>query len=91
MQLNQTDEIRFYVLCYLAENPDAGDTFTGIVDQWLIDQRIKYETQRVSEVVAQLVSDGLLVETKKADSEMIYRVNKDQEKAIQNLLTEMKR
>ena len=89
MQLNKTEEIRFHVLCYLAEHPDAGDTFTGIVDQWLISQRIKYETRSVSEVVAQLVSDGLLVETKKADSEIIYRVNRTRE-AIRKMLSEMK-
>lgn len=90
MQINQTDEIRRFILDYLAEHPDAGDSLTGIVDQWLIDRRIKYETRSVFEVVAQLVSDGLLVETKKADSEMIYRLNKDREKAVQKMLTEMK-
>ena len=92
MQLNNTDqklEIRFYILCYLAEHPDAGDTLTGIVDQWLLRQRIAYETKNVSEVVAQLVSEGLLVGPK-TNSETIYRVNKTRENAIQKMLSEMK-
>ena len=93
MQLNNTDqklEIRFYILEYLAENPDAGDTFTGIVDQWLLRQRIAYETRNVSEVVAQLESDGLIFRQTIADSETIYRVNRTRENAIRKMLSEMK-
>ena len=93
MQLNNTDqklEIRFYILCYLAENPDAGDTLTGIVDQWLLSQRIAYETKNVSEVVAQLVSEGLLLGSSKTDSETIYRVNSTRKQAIRKMLSEMK-
>lgn len=92
MHLNNTDqklEIRYYILKYLAEHPDAGDTLTGIVDQWLLYERIAYETKRVSEVVAQLVSEGLIRGERKADSEIIYRVNR--ETAIQKMLGEMKR
>ena len=92
MQLNNTDqklEIRFYILCYLAENPDAGDTLTGIVDQWLLRQRVAYETKNVSEVVAQLVSEGLILGPAKTDSG-IYRVNRTREKAIRKMLSEMK-
>ena len=93
MHINNKDqklEIRYYILAYLAENPDAGDSLTGIVDQWLLRQRIAYETKNVSEVVAQLESDGLLVRQTKADSEIIYRVNRTREQAIQKMLSEMK-
>lgn len=93
MQLNNPDqklEIRFYILDYLAANPDAGDTLTGIVDQWLLHQRIAYETKNVSEVVAQLVTEGLLLGPTRADSETIYRVNRTREQAIQKMLSEMK-
>jgi len=93
MQLNDTEqkhEIRYYILSYLAENPDAGDSFDGIVEWWLLRQRIKHETRIVSEAVAQLVFDGLILEQKKSDSRIIYRVNRTREQAIRTMLSEIK-
>ena len=88
MQLDQKEQrdIGYYILAYLSDNPDAGDTFDGIVEWWLLDQRIKFETRNVSEAVARLVSEGLIVEHEASDSRIIYKVNRAMEQAIRNKL-----
>ena len=42
MQLDQKEQrdICSFILAYLSDNPDAGDTFEGIVEWWLLNQRI---------------------------------------------------
>jgi hypothetical protein len=80
MRLDQNKEKREacqYILAYLQDNPDAGDTFDGIVEWWLLHQRIRFETRTVSEAVAKLVADGLIVEQKGPDSRTVYRANKN--------------
>ena len=70
-------EACYHILAYLADNPDAGDTFEGIVEWWLLHQRIKYETRTVSEAVAKLIDEGLIQEEKGSDSRVVYRVHRD--------------
>lgn len=69
-------EARHYILGYLLDNPDAGDTFDGIAEWWLLSQRIKFETRTVFEAVARLVADGLIVEQRGPDSRIVYKVNR---------------
>jgi hypothetical protein len=64
-----------YILAYLADNPDAGDTLDGIVEWWMLTQTIKFETHTVSQAVAKLVADGLIIE-KRINSRIIYKVNR---------------
>jgi hypothetical protein len=67
-----------YILAYLVDNPDAGDTFEGIVEWWLLHQRIKIQTRTVSEAAAaKLVDQGLIVAEEGSDSRVIYRINRD--------------
>ena len=80
-------EICHYILAYLYDNPDAGDTFEGIVEWWVLRQRLKFETRNVSEAVKKLVSEGLIEEHEEADSH-IYRVNRTKERIIRNMLTQ---
>ena len=80
-------EICHYILAYLYDNPDAGDTFEGIVEWWVLRQRLKFETRNVSEAVAKLISEGLIEEHEEADSH-IYRVNRTKEQVIRNMLTQ---
>ena len=63
------------LLSYLAENPDAQDTLEGIVDWWLMQQRIEYEISRVKDALTWLVSSGLVVEASGRDSRVFYRLN----------------
>ena len=81
-------ELCHYILAYLADNPDAGDTFDGIVEWWLLRQRVKFETRNVSEAVARLISEGLIEEHGGADSHVIYRVNRNKDHVIRSILTQ---
>jgi DNA-binding PadR family transcriptional regulator len=92
MQIDQKEqrEVFYYILAYLSDNPDAGDTMDGIVEWWLLDQRIKFATRNVSEAVSKLVSEGLIVEHTEADSRIIYRVNNGRKKTIRAILNKGK-
>ena len=77
-----------HILGYLLDNPDAGDTLEGIVEWWLLKQRIRFETLTVAQAVAKLVNDGLIVAQHGPDSRIIYRANRSSEN-IQAMLYEM--
>lgn len=83
----QQRDIYHFILAYLTQHPDAGDTFDGIVEWWLLEQRIKFETRNVSTAVARLVADGLILEQTGSDSRVTYRVNRTREQAIRNVLS----
>jgi hypothetical protein len=89
MQSDQKEqrEVSYFILSYLTRHPDAGDTFDGIVEWWLLEQRIKFETRNVSEAVARLVAEELILEHLGADSRVTYRVNRTREQAIRNMLS----
>ena len=57
-------QIAHEILAYLAEHPEAEDTLDGIVRWWLLEQKIKYQTNMVREAIAELVGEGLLLEYK---------------------------
>ena len=89
MQVDQKEkarEVSQHILAYLYENPETGDTFDGIVEWWLLRQRIKFETRNVSEAVTKLVSDGLIEEHERSDSRIFYRVNRTREQDVKSLL-----
>lgn len=73
-RLKEEKEICHYILAYLSENPDAGDTLEGIAEWWLRNQMIKFEIQTVSQAVANLIAEGLIVERKGYDSRSIYKI-----------------
>jgi len=74
------------ILAYLAEHPDAQDTLEGIVEWWLLEQRIKRWTARVKEALAELVSRGLVLERQGKDSRILYRINHRKRREIRVLL-----
>ncbi|HLL70133.1 MAG TPA: hypothetical protein VK363_01795 [Pyrinomonadaceae bacterium] len=74
------------VLAYLAEHPDAQDTFEGIVEWWLLEQKIKRQTAEVREVLDNLASRKLILERRAADSRTHYRLNRRKVKAINAFL-----
>ena len=63
------------MLAYLGDNSKPGDTLDGIVEWWMLTQTIKFETHTVSQAVAKLVADGLIIE-KRINSRIIYKVNR---------------
>ena len=87
----QKDErqARRYILSYLLEHPDAGDTLEGIVEWWLLHQKIRFETRNVSQAIAELVAEGLITTQQSSDSRIIYRANRSSDD-IQAMLGKMR-
>jgi len=65
------------ILEYLREQPDASDTLEGIMDWWLLSQRIRDEVRKVKEAISILVEQGWLVEIKGNDSRIRYRLSSE--------------
>src|SRR5215216_883108 len=64
------------ILAYLLENSDAQDTLDGIVEWWLLRQRIRVEIQKVKQAVTELVETELLLKHQSADTRTFYRINR---------------
>ena len=73
------------ILAYLIKNPQAQDTLEGIVEWWLLEREIKFETARVKEALSDLVARGLILEKKGSNSQIHYRINQSKFKEIQEL------
>lgn len=64
------------ILSYLSDNPESQDTLEGIVEWWLLEQKIKNRTAEVKEALNELLDKGLIIEEKFSDSRPHYRVNR---------------
>jgi hypothetical protein len=74
------------ILAYLAEHPDAQDTVEGIVEWWLLEQKIKHHTAQVQEALAELVTKGLVLKHEGRDTRIHYRMNRYKAEEIRALL-----
>ena len=84
--INDESKIGNEILAYLIENPKAQDTFEGIVEWWLLEREIKFETARVKEAISDLVARGLIFEKKGSNSQIHYRVNQNRFEEIRKLV-----
>ncbi|HZS44117.1 MAG TPA: hypothetical protein VFC63_03375 [Blastocatellia bacterium] len=83
---SDNDDVYYHILTYLTANPDAGDTLEGIVEWWLLDEKIRFELQKVSTVLGRLVSQGLILEHEATDSRRFYKINRAREMEISLIL-----
>jgi len=83
LPITNKSQIGYEVLAYLVEHPEAQDTLEGIVEWWLLERKIKFQTARVKEALSELVSKGLILEKKGSDSQTHYRINQTRHKEIQ--------
>ncbi len=74
------------ILAYLAEHPDAQDTVEGIVEWWLLEQKIKRQMTQVKDALTELVAQGLVLEDKGKDGRIHYRMNRRKSGEIRALL-----
>ena len=74
------------ILAYLVDHPKAQDTLEGIVEWWLLEQKITYETARVQEALAELVAQKMILEKKGPDSKTHYRINQKKYEEIKELV-----
>jgi hypothetical protein len=82
----ERQQLASQLLMYMADNPDAEDTFEGIVEWWLLQQRIEYEMNRVKDALSFLVSNHLLIEMSGRDSRVFYRLNKSKLDDIREII-----
>ena len=78
------------ILAYLAAHPDAQDTMEGIVEWWLLEQEIRRSTALVNAALAELVSQGLVLERLGRDGRTHYRINRNKAARIRALLDRRK-
>ena len=68
-------DIQEGILNYLSQNPEANDTLEGIMEWWLLTYRINFEMKKVKAAISSLIKDGWIIETKRKDSTVHYRLN----------------
>ena len=86
LPIDKKAQIGFQILAYLAEHPEAQDTLEGIVEWWLLERQIKFQSDRVQAALSELVSQGLILEKKGPDLQKCYGINQAIYKNIQVLL-----
>jgi hypothetical protein len=82
---NDESTIGNEILLYLIDHPKAQDTLEGIVEWWLLERQIKFQTARVKEALSQLVAKGFILEKKGPDARIQYRIRQSKYKEIQAL------
>ena len=73
-------------MSYLSEHATAQDTFDGIVEWWLLEQKINRQTRQVQKVLDELVAKKLISSRTASDSRIHYRINKRKAREIRTLL-----
>lgn len=74
------------ILSYLLAHSEAEDTIEGIVDWWLLHEKIKHRTREVQAVLDELVARALITTRKSEDSRIRYRINNQKVSEIRELL-----
>jgi len=72
------EKIRSEIMSYLTEHPEARDTLDGIVQWWLLENRIIHQTAVVKEALADLISQGLIREYTIDESKTLYSLNQSE-------------
>lgn len=74
----ESDKAEIYqdVLAYLTENAEAGDTFEGIVEWWLLERKIRHGSAQIKEVLDELTAKQLIRVYKGRDARAHYRINR---------------
>jgi len=57
---------------YLAQHPDAKDSFEGITDWWLLEEQERPTAMEVKAALDDLVSRGLVIAERGPDGRLYY-------------------
>lgn len=68
-------EVARRVLRYLRANSQATDTLEGIVEWWLLQERIEEAVELVSQAITWLVTNGYLLEKRVPGAKTLYEIN----------------
>lgn len=86
MRINEHSPTAYDLLAYLAEHPDAEDTLEGIMEWWLLEQRIKHWTAEVQGALDELVAEGFVLGRPDSAGRTHYRINREKVKDVNALL-----
>ncbi len=73
------------ILGYLLRNPSGEDSIEGIVEWWLLEQRIMQANQEVRQALAVLRQHGF-IEARTVAGRTVYRLNTGNRKAAEAAL-----
>ncbi len=76
------------ILRYLSSHPHAQDTLEGIVEWWLLQQRIENTLRAARAAIAKLLAEKLIVCRSGRDGRQYYKVNRGKSERIQQLLAD---
>lgn len=85
-QTTDEPDTDYQILAYLHANPEAQDTLEGIVEWWLLDQKISRQTERVKQALAELIERGLIVARIGTDSRVHYGIERNKLEEIKSVL-----
>ena len=74
------------VLAYLVQHPQARDTMEGIVEWWLLEQRIRCAIADVEAALSDLVRKDFLISRQRSDGRISYGLNREKEREIRRHL-----
>jgi hypothetical protein len=80
------EQIARHVLAYLSTYQDAQDTLEGVVEWWLLEQKISHHVAEVKEALEELVTQELIVARQGKDARIHYQINRRKADAIASLL-----
>ena len=76
MRLMEESLIAQDILSYLLRHTAAEDTVEGIVEWWLLEEKIEHRTKEVQRVLDEMVVKELIVARESKDLKIHYRINK---------------
>jgi hypothetical protein len=84
--IKDKSQISNEILAYLVEHPEAQDTLEGIVEWWLLERQIKFQTAKVKEALSDLVAKGLIFEHDGMNSKTHYRINQSRFEEVKKIV-----
>ncbi len=69
------NDVENRILAYLERHPEAQDTLHGIIQWWLMEQEVRFQSDLVEEALRNLVKRDVIVEVVTTGSYLRYKVN----------------
>lgn len=87
--MRPTPALTSEILSYLLRNPAAEDTLEGIVEWWLVEERLFQATHQVRGALATLHEQGFVSSRTLADGRVLYRLDPERESDAKAALSQL--
>lgn len=91
MSLCNQEKVSQEILRYLLRHPDAQDTFEGIFEWWLFEEKLVRKYSEVQGALTKLVSDGFVLEKRLQNSNVLYCLDKSKKNLIEEIIEDESR